>query len=231
MSRKACSAPSTVGSPAGLGLVAVQRLHAPPAGDAGPAGEHRLEQAALVLEIVVHQRAVHAHPLGDVAQGHPVQARLGEQVFGGVEDLARGSRPVCSALLRGSRLRLDHFRHQPASPNRRSRRMLPATEATACLRQPPSRSPHAGWLLSILPVAAERHVLDLDHFRQAATSRRTLPAQGADQPGRRPAPRRGSRLDDQHGPLAPSWDRGRPITATCADRRHGGRRSPRSRPG
>ena len=71
----------------GLRFVLFQRRHAPVAGHARAPGEHRLEQIALVLEIVVQERRMDADALRHVAQRDAVQAMLGEQVLRGVEDL------------------------------------------------------------------------------------------------------------------------------------------------
>ena len=51
------------------------------------AREHRVEQLLLVDEVVVEQRVVRADALGHVLERHAVQAVLGEQVLGRVEDL------------------------------------------------------------------------------------------------------------------------------------------------
>ena len=72
---------------AGRGVIVVERLHPPLAGHDGTAREDRVEQRLLVVEIVVEQRVVDADALGDVLQRDAVQAVLGEQILGRVEDL------------------------------------------------------------------------------------------------------------------------------------------------
>ena len=69
------------------GVVLVQNLHPPFAGHGGAAREDGVEELLLVLEVVVQQRVVDAHQLGDVLQGDAVETVLREQVLGGVEDL------------------------------------------------------------------------------------------------------------------------------------------------
>ncbi len=72
---------------AGFSLVAFQRFHAPPAGDARAPGKDRFEQVFLVVEVVVEKSRMNAHPLGHVAQGNPMKPVLGKQVPSGIEDL------------------------------------------------------------------------------------------------------------------------------------------------
>src|SRR5262249_54837139 len=74
-------------SAVGLGVVGVERGHAPRPRDHRAAREHRVEQLLLVDEVVVEQRVMRTHAPGHVLERHAVQAVLGEQVLRRVEDL------------------------------------------------------------------------------------------------------------------------------------------------
>jgi hypothetical protein len=101
---------------AGLGLVAVEGLDALAVQDLGAPQEHGVEQSPLVAEVVVQQRAIDPGAAGDLAHGDRVEAVLGEQRFGGVQDRAAA---VAAAVLRRSPpagLRLGHIARQKFRP-------------------------------------------------------------------------------------------------------------------
>ena len=68
-------------------LVFVKRLHAAIACDLGAPRKDRIEQRKFVLEVVVHQRRVHADLQGDVAQRHAVETMPRKENFSGVQNL------------------------------------------------------------------------------------------------------------------------------------------------
>ncbi len=71
----------------GRGVIILQRAHTPLAGDDRAPREHRVEQGLLVREIIIEQRVVDADRLGHILQRHPIEAVLGEQILGRIQDL------------------------------------------------------------------------------------------------------------------------------------------------
>jgi hypothetical protein len=69
--------------------------------------EHRLVECALVLEVVHDRRPPDADALGDLLQAGGVEAALGKERLGGVEDSCSrllGPRSACGTLGHGKTL-------------------------------------------------------------------------------------------------------------------------------
>ncbi len=98
------------GRVAGLAFIAIQRVEAAAAGDAGTPRENCLEQPPFVDEVVVHEGGVNTHLQRNIPQRHAVQPVFRKQILGSVQDLLERFRALLG-LGAGFRFLGNTFRH------------------------------------------------------------------------------------------------------------------------